>query len=92
MSEPLSDKRLREIRERATKATPGPWFVGQAVPGILVCSRSDKRNIWADEGTDITSPAANMEPEDAEFAAHARADVPALLAEIDRLLGLTAAP
>lgn len=83
---------LDAIRARAEAATPGPWEAydrdgGAARPTeITVC------------GSDIAGP-----PEayldrgrfgrhaDAEFIAHARADIPALCDEVGRLQGIEAA-
>ncbi|GAA4681242.1 hypothetical protein [Phytohabitans rumicis] len=60
---------LDAIRARLAAATAGPW---RAHPDGLV---------WADRPGDPVS--GSTEVEDAEFIAHARTDVPALLAELD---------
>ena len=70
----MNEQRLQEIKKRADRATTGPWF----------CSWSTfeefaKVNI---EGFCITDELNDF---DAEFIAHAREDVPALVVEIDRL-------
>lgn len=75
---------LNAIEARANAATPGPWYQG----------RDDRR--YEDSGHafthedmnhsdsyDVFPDAAN--PEDAEFVAHARTDVPALVATLRRL-------
>lgn len=75
----LTAEQIAEIRARAEAATPGPWTVfardssGQAVDYFL--------------GFDIEGPEeaqrgmfANRA--DAEFIAHAREDIPALLAAL----------
>lgn len=53
---------LEGIRERAEKASPGPW-------NVLACQMMYEE--W--------------NAEDGEFIAHARTDVPLLLAEVERL-------
>jgi len=76
---PTTDLDLTAIRERVDAATPGPWTAdpGDAtvdgpdgIPVVLVPHRDD------DHAQAVT---------DAEFLAAARADVPTLLAEVERL-------
>jgi len=68
----LTPERLRAIKERCERATPGPWW-------------------WDDRGDVYGSKDGNTwiagfrRELDAEFAAHARDDVPALVAEVERL-------
>lgn len=76
MTDPMTQRELDEIRERAEKATPGAWEVGHA-------------SIWARINGALTRIFAicgsrKWEP-DAQFIAHARTDIPALLSEADRL-------
>lgn len=71
----LSQEELTKIRERAEKATSGVWRVDYG--------RTDNDRA-------ITSDCYEMvceytTPWDAEFIAHAREDIPKLLAEIERL-------
>lgn len=89
MSE-LSREQIGAIRERAAKATPGPWeyttgFYGWDM-GIFPVGGKDKLNgsIIANNGH------ANGDPldEDATFIAHAREDIPALLVHIETLEAL----
>lgn len=68
----LSEERLREIEARAKSATEGPWF-GSA-GGRFVYG--------ATPGDEV---AKFQRHPDAEFARHARTDVPDLLAEVKRL-------
>lgn len=80
----LTPERKREIRERCKKATKGPWksvdrfkmFGGANVPRWEIADAEDKEPFWI---------ARVLSENDAEFFKHARTDVPALLAEIDRL-------
>lgn len=85
MSEPLTPERLREIREREHIATDGPWvrWADQAwIPGWDgMCVIGDD----AAEGEECNPIARVHVDEDAAFIAHARRDVPDLLAEVNRL-------
>ena len=78
----ITDKRLTDIRARLAAATEGPW----SVDGPAQCGPGDTLTVYPveDGGT-----LAYVQPswDDAEFIAHAREDIPALLAEIDRLRG-----
>ena len=98
----MTPQRLAEIRARLAAATPGPWFTvdlpwrprgcgswivaGNPDPhvGTPVLDSIDIEEWLADEdGPDYTQSDADL-----EFAAAARSDIPALLAEVDRLRGL----
>lgn len=79
--QPLTDQQLTQIEARTTAATDGPWTLHE------------------DDGDTFRAPAWEVLPAsgemvarlrewasaDAEFIAHARADVPMLLAEVRRL-------
>ncbi|WP_060210221.1 hypothetical protein [Sporosarcina koreensis] len=70
----LTQEQLEAIRERAEAATEGPWknFDGGYIVG----------------GSEIAVGEVVAEAErdaDAEFIAHAREDIPALLAEVERM-------
>lgn len=88
---------LDAIRYRLAEATPGPWGVGNGthiVRGLEVTGRGsftciqsvaeiddeDDRLDWGHDDEVEVDPEA-----DAQFIAHARQDIPALLAEVDRL-------
>jgi hypothetical protein len=79
----LSSERLKEIQERADKATAGPWtpctcsLKGPCagVDGVFVR--------FCTEGRQVLENHAN----DTAFAAHARQDIPDLLTELARLRG-----
>jgi hypothetical protein len=82
----MTNEELQAIKERCEKATPGPWSIS-ILDGVSY-SMTD------DAGRSFTQhwKAYYMSPDnyklvalDAEFIAHAREDVPALLAEIERL-------
>lgn len=88
---------LDAIRQRLAAATPGPWGVGNGthiVRGLQVTGRGSFTCIQSiaeiddeDDRLDWDHPdEVEVDPEDdAEFIAAARSDIPALLAEVDRL-------
>jgi len=65
---------LAEIQARADAATPGPWAM-TSQGGIEPAN-------YSGPGEDFTSIAAVREDRDWAFIAHARTDVPALVAEL----------
>jgi hypothetical protein len=74
MSEPMSPERLAEITARAAAATPGHWQANEPVG--IVTGRSGPIAVFG---------GCDQDHIDAEFIAHSREDVPALLVEIERL-------
>lgn len=78
-AQPLTDHQLDEIEARAAAATPGPWKRKAELASHIVYVDSPDGTfsvLWnAEWATDA----------DGEFTAHARKDVPALLAEVRRL-------
>jgi len=84
MSVPISEKDLAAIGDRAAAATPGPWYWGPEHPEFS--------DVFGESDFVVSreTPLMQFEPSrngaaDAEFVAYARQDVPALLAEVDRL-------
>lgn len=73
----LTDEELQAIRERVEKATAGPWQIGKQSPNGL-------NNVGTMDGL-LT--AQTTDESNASFIAHAREDIPKLLAEIERLRG-----
>lgn len=71
------DDRLKEIKARCEAATPGPWEVGYSSLGgmTVVNVRGSEFPCWKTQ----------IYKDDAEFIAHARQDVPWLVAEVERL-------
>lgn len=67
--------RLDEIEARANAATPGPWTVSEDYSDVVGPEGDQLASYW-----NPTSETRN-----GEFIAHARTDVPALVAEIRRL-------
>ena len=85
MTDPLTDAYLDAIEQRANAATEGPWFQDSDNPGLVWGEqRSDGDGYWSLFASE-TGHDADAEPQDAEFIAHARGDVPALLSEVLRL-------
>jgi hypothetical protein len=73
----MSEDELRVIEERWEKATPGKWAVEQT------CC---EENVFFTVENDAFSPFI-LTDEDREAIAHARTDIPALVAEVRRLRG-----
>lgn len=75
----MSTDRLQEIKERAEKATPGPWD--------SVCSsgaiRHVVRNVDHDSYCSNESNHETFGKYDGEFIAHSREDIPWLIREIE---------
>lgn len=98
----MTDEQLKEIESRATAATDGPWQKCTAHDGKCMCTSIwsipadapvlDVNKAWGDglEGTDSWCEYGRFTEEafqaNKEFIAHAREDIPALIAEIKRLL------
>ena len=90
-NEPMTEERLAEIRGREKAATQGPWKAGkddftkniiQAAKdrGTIIVQRRDDHNMFWNSYIPIEQTFA-----DADFIAHAREDIPALLDEVERL-------
>ena len=78
-------KVLDEIKARAERATPGPWYTYPC--GML--AEFVMSNIPGDEpGTNqaVCSMHDELSPQNAEFIAHAREDVPRLVAALYRAM------
>ena len=82
----MTDERLAEIKARADAATPGPWERNN------LAGRPEREVFAGDEligdfgvgGWEDDEGADRVEI-NAEFIAHARQDIPDLLAEVERL-------
>jgi hypothetical protein len=75
---------LDAIEERANAATPGPWHVDDEDYAEAIYAADDVTTViaggrWGGEARVFETT------EDARFIAHARTDVPALVAEVRRL-------
>lgn len=82
----LTDEQLDAIKARTDKATAGPWSRERPASklegwhgGTVVAGTPGRQTIYADP------PGGSYPSADCDFIAHARTDVPALLAEVERL-------
>lgn len=75
----MTPEQLKQIRERADKATPGPWK--SIRPGHRQATKYRSVQI----GRDAAYTTLEMEPSDAKFISESRQDVPDLLDEVERL-------
>ena len=81
----LSEEDLRSIRERSSNATPGPWCLAGSPRDFVIARHggsercSDNPVLWAEDDC------LGGRREDADFVAHARADVPGLVEEVEFL-------
>lgn len=85
MTQTERDTRIEEIRERCEKATKGPWRVDYDKRSYgchqIVYTNGDGHTMTI---CFMATP-AELTEDDARFMASGRADIPFLLAEIDRL-------
>jgi hypothetical protein len=83
MDKPMTDKELQDIKDRCRVVTPGPWR--SYIEGRDHTSGSDfiMTGEAGARGNDIELTGATKADQD--FIAHARQDVPRLLAEVERL-------
>lgn len=79
----LTDEELTQIKERAEKATKGPWDVDVPVDYCTNCK--NEYEIVQSELFLAPIVAELRNIEDAEFIAHAREDIPKLIVEIEEL-------
>lgn len=83
----MIDEQLAEIKARCEAATPGPWAVGANNP------YRDRSAIYQTPDAQKVNPlrwqvaaiCREVRQCDSDFIAHARTDIPALLAEVERL-------
>lgn len=79
--------RNEEIRERCENATPGPWEVGSDIfvdPNVHIGIYQRVENGFVRIAR-ANSDVSENNKHNAKFIAHAREDIPFLLAEVDRL-------
>lgn len=86
---------LETIKARVAAATPGPWIVGGQGPGECYPARPVAGGRVSREWPEpIFHPGVEGDGggrwENAEFCAHAREDIPALIAEVEHLRGAIA--
>ena len=83
----ISAEQLQEIKARCDAATPGPWQQSwvEGADGAIAVVDVDG-DVICDMGNTLLD-----EYKSANFIAHARADIPALIAEVERLQELAEA-
>lgn len=83
-------ERLAEIKARAEAATEGPWeHVRDSNEHLADCPPTYESLVTADNGYVAVLDWGNTSTSpDAEFIAHARTDVPALVAALEAVLAL----
>lgn len=77
----MTPEELQAIRERAEAATEGPWQLVLDVHPV----KGDADFIWSAGAEHPVAYSSQNNPDDDLFIAHARTDIPALLAEVERL-------
>ena len=84
----MTDSELQAIRERAARATPGPWRTS-TLKSYVIPPWGYKYKVaqlgGSEELPGVIARSDEYLPHDTDFVAHARQDIPALLAEVDRL-------
>ena len=84
----MNAERLEQIKERAEKAVAGPWTVENPMDSPAVIANGHKQAYDWDFIAHIETGKAKHSVKadrNASFIAHARQDIPDLLAEIERL-------
>ena len=74
----MNQKELDAIKERCDKATLGPWYTWA---DWMVHTESDVQS----NGIHPSKVIGTFNKKNADFIAHARQDIPTLLAEVERL-------
>jgi hypothetical protein len=77
----LTGRRLQAIKERAARATPGPWEC--QVKGVNTTIEAQDGKKWIAQAVLGTYGIGNVR-ENAAFIAHTREDIPILVAEVER--------
>jgi hypothetical protein len=88
----MSDLDLEPIHQRAEAATPGPWTAitdNGRKTGVGIVGQATKRGTG--EAIAVFAGTGGNRHADATFTAQAREDVPALMAEVERLRSQLAA-
>ena len=84
----MTDEQLAAIRARCEVATPGPWIIGHVLIEPTLHRSVHDADGWMLANCDLRNRPAEQTESNVAFIAHAREDVPALLAEVERLRGL----
>lgn len=84
----MTEEKLQEIEARANAATPGPWeYIPDDIGGYMVSNCKECQSIVASADYDwlCSKEYLSVSYDDADFIAHAREDIPALIEEVRRL-------
>jgi hypothetical protein len=73
---------IEEIKAREQAATPGPWVSIFDLKGFTVYDMSGEKGVIIAK---LRNSKCKYKQPDADFISHARTDIPALLAEVERL-------
>src|SRR5688572_5188527 len=76
---------IEGIEARAKAATPGPWFVGTSCSWRRILREGDDAGVIVPTIARDGHPDLSANMADLEFAAHARTDIHALVAEVRKL-------
>ncbi|MEY2354758.1 hypothetical protein [Lysinibacillus capsici] len=79
----MNQEQLNAVKERVAKATPGPWEIDRNSDDCDFIT-----DIWFNQDGDhveVHDKSVMQSVLNAEFIAHSREDVPALVAEVERL-------
>ncbi|MCG5252570.1 ead/Ea22-like family protein [Brevibacillus agri] len=79
----ITPEELAAIRERAERATPGRWSIAGRPPCVVSNPTGPREVICVGQDSNVEGQRDNWD--DMQFIAHAREDIPKLLAEIERL-------
>ena len=82
----MTKEQLEAIKRRADSATRGRWNYDGSF--VRSCFGDEMEHFICRIGDDL--PYSRDDNENAEFIAHARTDVPALVAEVERLMKILA--
>lgn len=80
----MSDDRLNEIKARLEKATPGPWTTDIAEDGCAIDAKGDDIAVTNDRDSFYTGLTIDQCKANADFIAHARADLEWAVAELEK--------
>lgn len=78
----MNQEQLNAIKERVAKATPGPWESEETVEGHIDIFNPNEDYAVCQTGNETYDC---LNDGDTEFIKHAITDVPALVAEVERL-------
>lgn len=80
----MTKPNIEQIRQRVEAATPGPWKMSNYRP-LYVIQRNPNESTYEIGDNEFKPIICTQEPGDSKFIAHARTDIPALLAYIETL-------